>query len=58
MNKNEVYGVVRTILAAVGGYFAGQGVIDSETAVALAGAGATIAAAVWSIKSKRVPTQD
>jgi hypothetical protein len=58
MNKNEVYGIVRTILAAVGGYFAGQGVIDSETAVALAGAGATIAAAVWSIKSKRVAVQD
>jgi hypothetical protein len=54
MNKNEVYGVVRTILAAVGGYFAGQGMIDSETAVALAGAGATIVAAVWSIRSKRV----
>jgi hypothetical protein len=54
MNKNEVYGVVRTILAAVGGYFAGQGMIDSETAVALAGAGATIIAAVWSIRSKRV----
>ncbi len=58
MNKNEVYGIVRTILAAVGGYFAGQGVIDSETAVALAGAGATIAAAVWSIKSKRATAQD
>lgn len=58
MDKNEIYGVVRTILAAIGGYFAAQGVIDSETAVALAGAGATIAAAVWSIKSKRVAAQD
>ena len=58
MNKNEVYGIVRTVLAAIGGYFAGQGVIDSETAVALAGAGATIVAAVWSIRSKREPAQD
>ena len=58
MNKNEVYGVVRTVLAAIGGYFAGQGVIASETAVALAGAGATIVAAVWSIRSKREPAQD
>jgi hypothetical protein len=58
MNKNEIYGVVRTVLAAIGGYFAGQGIIDSETAVALAGAGATIAAAVWSIRSKREVTQD
>lgn len=54
MNKNEIYGVVRTILAAAGGVLVGKGYIDSETAVALAGAGATIAAAIWSIKSKRI----
>jgi len=54
MNKNEIYGVVRTILAAAGGVLVGKGYIDSETAVALAGAGATIVAAVWSIRSKRV----
>jgi hypothetical protein len=54
MNKNEIYGVVRTILAAAGGVLVGKGYIDSETAVALAGAIATIAAAAWSIRSKRV----
>ncbi len=53
MTKNEVYGVVRTILAAVGGVAVGKGYIDSETAVALAGAVATIVAAIWSVKSKR-----
>lgn len=53
MDKNEVYGVVRTVLAAVGGILVGKGYIDSETAVAIAGAIATIAAAVWSVKSKR-----
>ena len=53
MNKNEIYGVVRTVLAAIGGIAVGKGYIDSETAVALAGAFATIAAAVWSVKSKR-----
>ena len=53
MNKNEVYGVVRTVLAAVGGVLVGKGYIDSETAVSLAGALATIAAAVWSVNSKR-----
>lgn len=58
MNKNEVYGVVRTILAAVGGVLVGKGYIDSETAVALAGAIATIAAAAWSVKSKRVISKD
>ena len=58
MNKNEIYGVVRTILAAVGGVFVGKGYIDSETALALAGAIATIAAATWSVKSKRKVAQD
>lgn len=53
MNKNEVYGVTRAILAAVGGFVAGQGWIDNETAVSLAGALATLVAAVWSVKSKR-----
>lgn len=53
MTKNEVYGVVRTILAAVGGVAVGKGWVDSETAVALAGAFATIATAVWSVRAKR-----
>ena len=53
MNKNEIYGIVRTILAAIGGVLVGKGYIDSETAVSLAGALATVAAAVWSVKSKR-----
>lgn len=53
MTKTEVYGVARAILAAVGGFVVARGWIDSETAVSLAGALATVAAAVWSIKSKR-----
>lgn len=53
MTKAEVYGVVRTLLAALGGVVVGKGWIDSETAVALAGAGATIVAGVWSVRSKR-----
>lgn len=53
MNKNELYGVVRTLLAAVGGIAVGKGWVDSETAVAVAGALATIVVAVWSVKSKR-----
>lgn len=53
MNKNEVYGVARAILAAAGGFVVARGWIDSETAVSLAGALATIVAAAWSVKSKR-----
>jgi hypothetical protein len=57
MSKDEVFGVVRAVLAAVGGFLAGKGYIDSETAVTVAGALATIAAAFWSVKSKRVAAQ-
>ncbi len=53
MNKTELYGVVRTVLAALGGFATARGWIDAETSVALAGAGATVAVAVWSVKSKR-----
>ena len=53
MSKTEVYGVARAVLAALGGFVVARGWIDSETAVSLAGALATVAAAVWSVKSKR-----
>lgn len=53
MNKEELYGVARAILAAIGGIVVGKGWIDNETAMALAGAGATLAAAIWSVKAKR-----
>ena len=46
-------GVVRAIVAAVGGYFIGQGLVDAETVTAIGGAVATLAAAAWSIYSKR-----
>lgn len=57
MSKNELHGVARTILAAVGGFAAAKGWIDSETAVSLAGALATVFVAVWSVKSKRNAAQ-
>jgi hypothetical protein len=53
MNKDEIYGVARALLAAAGGFGVSRGWIDSETVVALAGAVATIIAAAWSVKSKR-----
>ena len=52
-NKDEVYGIARALLSAVGGYLVGQGIVDSETAVAVAGAAATLVAAAWSVFSKR-----
>lgn len=53
MNKDQLFGIVRTIAAAGFGYLAGKGYIDGETATALAGAVATIGVAIWSVISKK-----
>jgi len=53
MTSTEVAGVVRTIAAAGFGILVGKGIIDAETAAALAGAVGTIAIAVWSVWAKR-----
>lgn len=53
MNAEQIAGVVRAIIAAAGGYFVGKGMIDGETVATIAGSAATIAAAVWSVWSKK-----
>ncbi|CAB4138413.1 hypothetical protein UFOVP330_40 [uncultured Caudovirales phage] len=53
MTGDQIAGVVRAIVAALGGYFVGQGVTDAETVATVGGAAATLAAALWSIYSKR-----
>lgn len=53
MNSEEVGGVVRAVVAALGGVAVTKGLTDAETVVALAGAAATIAVALWSIVAKR-----
>lgn len=53
MTGDQIAGIVRAILAAVGGYFVGQGVVDAETVTAVTGAAATLAAAIWSVVSKK-----
>jgi len=53
MTKEEIGGIVRTIAAAGFGLLVGKGIIDNETAIALAGAVATIGVAVWSVVTKR-----
>jgi len=54
ITKTEVYGVARAVLAAIGGFAVAKGWVDSETAVSIAGACATLIAATWSVRSKRV----
>ncbi len=53
MTGEQIAGVVRAIVAALGGYFVGQGLIDAETVTTIGGAVATLAAAAWSIYAKR-----
>ena len=53
MNKDQLFGIVRTVAAAGFGYLAGKGLIDGATADALAAAVATIGVAVWSFVSKQ-----
>ena len=53
MTGEQIAGIVRAIVAAVGGYLVGKGLADAETVAAVAGATATIVAAVWSVLSKK-----
>jgi hypothetical protein len=53
MTGEQIAGVVRAIVAAVGGYFVGRGVVDGETVAAMSGAFATLATAAWSVWSKK-----
>lgn len=53
MNQEQIGGIVRAVISAVGGYFVGKGITDAATVTAVAGAAATIAAAVWSVIAKK-----
>ncbi len=53
MNAEEFGGIVRTILAAVGGIAVGKGWLDNATMLSIAGALGTLAVGVWSIVAKR-----
>ena len=53
MSGEQIAGIVRTILAAGGGYLAAKGYLDAATWQTIAGAVATVIVAVWSVKSKK-----
>lgn len=55
MNMDQVAGVLRTILAAGGGYFVAKGYVDNATMMSIVGAVVTIVTAGWSVWAKRVP---
>lgn len=53
MTGEQIWGVVRTILAGVGGYFVSKGVVDGAFVDAIVGGIGTIFVAVWSFVSKK-----
>ena len=53
MNKDMIWGVVRAVLAAGGGYFVGAGVLDQSTVNDIVGAIGILFAAGWSVYAKK-----
>lgn len=53
MTADQFAGLVRAIVAALGGYLVAKGLVDAETVATLAGVAATAGAAIWSYLSKR-----
>lgn len=53
MTPDQIGGIVRAILAAVGGAAVSKGLVDAETVAVLVGASTTIAVAVWSFTVKK-----
>ncbi len=53
MNGDQVWGVVRTILAAVGGWAVAKGYVSNELLTAILGGVGTIFVAAWSVFAKK-----
>lgn len=53
MDAEKIWGIVRTILAAVGGFFVARGKIDNETLTQLLAGAGTLFVAIWSWLSKK-----
>lgn len=55
MTAEQIWGIVRTILAAAGGWVVAKGYIDNATLQAVIGALGTLFVAAWSVWSKKKP---
>jgi len=53
MNTEELGGIVRAVLAALGGVAVTKGWLDNATMITVSGAVATLVVAVWSVFAKR-----
>jgi len=53
VNQEQIGGIVRAVVAALGGYLVGQGIVDQATMVTIGGAIATLVVSVWSVYSNK-----
>lgn len=53
MSNDQIAGIIRAVVAAVGGYFVGKGLVDADTVATIGGALATLGTAIWSVRSKK-----
>lgn len=53
MTQDQVGGIVRALVSALGGYFVGHGIVDAQTMMTVGGAVTTLVVAGWSIYSKK-----
>ena len=53
MSALQFAGVARAVIAALGGYLVGQGIVDASTVSTVGGALVTLATAAWSVWAKR-----
>ena len=53
MNAEQVWGILRTILAALGGWVVAKGYVDNATFQTILGAVGTLFVAVWSVLAKK-----
>lgn len=58
MSAEQFAGLVRAILAALGGVLVALGFVNEEVVAEVAGAAAVIAAAVWSFVNKMKASDD
>lgn len=56
MTADQITGILRAVLTALGGYLVGKGIVDQATATQVIGALVTLGGAVWSIYSNRPKT--
>lgn len=53
INADQLTGILRAVLSAVGGYFVGIGIVDASTMTTIVGGIVTVAVSIWSVHNNR-----